>query len=1026
MTSATPDLHRPCPECGHENVSNARFCNQCGSRLAAPAEPAAPDFKRLTVLFGDLVGSVELSSQLDPEDWHALLGAYQQAAGNAIRSHRGHVAQHLGDGIVAYFGYPLAGEDDAACAVQAALDMVAAVSALTVRPGGVALRVRVGLHTGAVVMGEVGSGGQRQYLALGDTPNIAARLQAKAAPNTVLVSAATHSVVQALFVCADLGEQALKGLAAPMRLHQVTGPRQASTDDDLAGGRQAPLQGRTAELEVLRKRWQSLGTAAGRGLLLSGDPGIGKTRLARELRLQATRDGANVWLVRCSAHQAHSPFAPLAQLLAGGLGVAPNAPPADRLAGLTQLLAGVGITDAAILAPLAVLLGIPLPAAQAAVPLSAQAQRERTFAAGTALVRAGAAQRPTLLIVEDLHWADPTTLEWLSRLTSRPLDARLMLLLTARSEFGAPWMEDGRMERLALEPCTPTQSVALVQALDRSHALDAQAVARIVARAEGNPLFLEEFTRSALEAGGEAIPATLQEQTLARLDRLGSVKQVLQQAAVIGRQFARSRLRAVSGLDDETLLAALKRGVEAHMLTPLTDGAGEAFAFRHALLQDAAYDSMLRSARQACHLRAAETLLAQDPTAAERQPEALAHHYTEAGQEQTALAHWLRASQRALSRSACLEAAAHARRALHLLDTTGTDPAALALELELQLVLAPALMTVHGVLDAQVEQAYTRAHLLCERMGSTPKLLVPLWGLWAYELMRGHVDDARTISGQLGALARDATQPMPHLVAAATTGMTLFYQGELVGARAQFARGMALFSLPRHATRSVRGVHDPGVMCHAFDMLACWLMGEREAAQAGASRLRDMAPALAPYDAAFLWCADALLAVLNGDAATACESARRGLAIAEEQAFNAWEMMGSVLHGWGLARLGPPQAGMDQMQRGLDAWCATGAHNLRPLFQALQADAWLAAGDPQRALQAAEAGLLGASTGERCWEPELHRLRALALAAQGLYPQALSGLQTAVATAEAMGALAWRDRALASLAGLKHNESNPA
>lgn len=1026
MTSDTPDLSRPCAECQHANASNARFCNQCGSRLIESLSPIAPDFKRLTVLFGDLVGSVELSSQLDPEDWHTLLGAYQQAAGDAIRRHRGHVAQLLGDGIVAYFGYPLAGEDDAARAAQAALDMVAAVGALTVRPGGVALRVRVGLHTGAVVMGEVGSGGQRQYLAMGDTPNIAARLQALAPPNAVLISAATHSVLQTQFVCVDLGERALKGLAAPLRLYQVTGPRQGSTDDDLAVGRQAPLQGRTAELDLLRARWQAGRCAAGKSLLLSGEPGIGKTRLARELRLQATRDGANVWLVRCVAHQIHSPFAPLAQLLAGALGVAPNAPPAERLAGLTQLLAGVGMTDAAALAPLAALLGLQLPAAHAALPLSAQAQRERTFAAGTAVVRAGAALRPTLLIVEDLHWADPTTLEWLSRLTSQPLDPGFMLLLTARSEFAPHWAGDGRLERLALEPCAPTQARALVHALDRGRALDEHAVARIVARAEGNPLFLEELTRCALETGGEEIPATLQAQTLARLDRLGPAKQVLQQAAVIGRKFGLGRLRAVSGLDDGSLTAALQRGVDAHMLTPLSEGGGESFAFRHALLQDAAYDSMLRSARQACHLRAAEALLAQDPDAAGRQPEVLAHHYTEAGQAQTALGHWLRAGQRALSRSACLEAAAHARRALQLLGDASTDPAALACELELQLVLAPALMTVHGVLDAQVEQAYSRARLLCERMGSTPKLLVPLWGLWAYELMRGHVDDARTISGQLGALARDATQPMPHLVAAATTGMTLFYQGELVAARAQFAQGKALFSLPQHAARSVRGVHDPGVMCHAFDMLACWLMGEREAAEAGAARLRGMAPALAPYDAAFLWCADALLAALNRDAAGARASAGRGMLIAEEQAFNAWEMMGAVLHGWGLAMQGPPQPGIDQMQRGLEAWCATGAHNLRPLFQALQADAWLASGQPQRALQAAEAGLLGASTGERCWAPELHRLRALALAALGERAPALSALHTAVATAETMGALGWRDRALASLAGLKHNESNPA
>jgi tetratricopeptide (TPR) repeat protein len=293
---------------------------------------------------------------------------------------------------------------------------------------------------------------------------------------------------------------------------------------------------------------------------------------------------------------------------------------------------------------------------------------------------------------------------------------------------------------------------------------------------------------------------------------------------------------------------------------------------------------------------------------------------------------------------------------------------------------------------------------------------VPLWGLWAYELMRGRIDDARAISLRLGDLAQKAERPVPSLVAAATMGMTLFYRGDLAAARAEFARGIALYRVPQDATRSVRGVHDPGVMCHAFDMLAGWLTGDADGATTGAARLRDMAPALAPYDAAFLWCADALLAVLRGDAAVARESASRGIAIAREQAFNAWLMMGSVLQGWGRAVDGAAPTGLSQMQRAYDAWCATGARNLRPLFLALLADAWLAAGDPRQALQAAEAGLAEAAAGERCWMPELQRLQGVALAGVGERAGALDRLRAAVAAAEAIGAAAWRERAHASLA----------
>lgn len=1012
-----------CANCTHENPDTARFCNQCGASVTVAV---APEFKRLTILFCDLVGSVGLASQLDPEDWYTLLGAYQLAAGDAIRRRQGHIAQHLGDGMVAYFGYPLAGEDDAARAVQAALDLVAAVAALPVRQGRPALQVRVGLHTGPVVMGDVGSGSQREYLALGDTPNIAARLQALAPANGVLVTAATQGAVKSKFRCQDLGGQSLKGIAAPIRLYKVIGPLQADGDDDPAAVGQAPLLGRARELDLLRGQWRAASTQAGNCLLLTGDPGIGKSRLARELRAHVAGNGSNVWLVRCSAHGVNTPFAPLAQLLARVIGAAPTDSREARIAALASTLASVGITDPAALAALAGMLAIELPPDPSAPPLSARALRERTFSAASRVLSAAASQRPTLLVVEDLHWCDPSTLEWLGRLLQRDISRGLMLLLTARGEFRAPWPDSGRVQQLTLEPCTPGEAAEMVRALDPARGLADEAVARIVARSEGNPLFVEEFTRSALEAGGDEIPATLHEQTLARLDRLGlTAKQVLQQAAVIGRHFGQQRLRAVCGLVDEMLALALQCSVQAHLLRPVAGDGGEAFAFRHALLQDAAYTSLLRSARQACHLRVAQALLAEDPAAGEHQPEVLAHHYAEAGQVQAAAAYFLRAGQIALSSSACMEAAAHARRALALLGDARTDEASLALELELQLVLAPALMAVHSVLDSRVEQAYMRARRLCESIGNAPKLLVPLWGLWGYELMRGRFDEARSVSGQLGALARQVSQTMPSLVAATTAGMTLFYQGDLGPARAEFAKGIALYSTPRHAARSVRAMTDPGVMCHAFDMLACWLMGETAAAHAGAARLRGMAPALAQYDAAFLWCGDALLAVLEGDTTSARASAGRAITIAQEQAFSAWQVMGSVLQGWGAAREGPAAPGIEQMQRGFDAWCATGARNLRPLFSALLADAWLAAGDTVRALEAADAGLDIAATGERCWVPELHRLRGMALAGLGERTRALECLRAAVASAEQMGAQAWRDRAVASLERIDQDPGRP-
>lgn len=1003
-----------CGRCQADNPEAARFCNQCGAPLAAAS---SPELKRLTILFCDLVGSVRLASQLDPEDWHALLAAYQAAASAAVRRHHGHVAQHLGDGLVAYFGYPLAAEDDAVRAVEAALDIVREASALRVPESDATLQVRVGLHTGATVMGQVG-GHEGEVLAVGDTPNVAARVQAVAAPNTVVLGPATRALVDARVRCLDLGDHTLKGLDAPLRLYQVVGLRERGEADGSGRG-WVPFLGRERELARLQQRWEEAADA-GRAVLLRGEPGIGKSRLARELRARVVREEARTWTMRCSAHTINTPFAPVAQFVRGAMAALGGGE--DGAAALGNVLARAGLQDAGVAAPLRALLGIDPPDAGGAV--SAQALRERTFGAVGTVLRTLSSRRRTLLLVEDLQWADPSTLEWLGRMLQQGLPPGLMLLLLARTEFSADWAELPALERLTLDPCGAQDAAALVAALDRERALPAPAVERIVERAEGNPLFVEEFTRSALEAQGEDIPLTLQDQTLARLDRLGAAKQVLQQAAVIGRRFSRSQLRAASGLPEDLVEEGLQRGVAAHMLRSVTGTDEGVYAFRHALLRDAAYASLLRSIRQATHARVAEAILADDPACVREQPELLAHHYTEAGQAQQAIAHWLAAARLALARSACLETAAHARTALRLLGEPGGNPQALALELELRLALAPALMAVRGVLDPEVGESYARARQLCEQLGNGPKLLVPLWGLWAYELVRGEVDRAQAVARQIRKLADAGTQAIAPSVAAATNGLTLFYRGELAAARDECARGLGASRLPPSAVRSARGVHDPGVMCHAFHAIARWLLGETGEAQEEAAALRASIPGLPPFDAAYAWCADAVLHTLADDPAATLASAARAIAIGKEQAFPAWQTMGAMMHGWARARQGDAQAALKPMRRSFDGWCASGARNLRPFFLLLLADAWLSAGDAEQALQCAERGLAEAASGERCWDAELHRLRAESLARVGRQEAALVAAREALATAERMGAAAWSARARDSLQRMLKTEAS--
>ena len=996
-----------CPKCSQENPDRARFCNQCGAQLAAAA---APELRRLTLMFCDLVGSVELANRMDPEEWLALLASYQASAAAAIRRRHGYVAQHLGDGLVAYFGYPVAGEDDAVRAVQAALEVVREVGRLAQPAGRAGLQVRIGLHTGPAVMGQVG-GREGEYLALGDTVNIAARIQAAAPPDAVVLSPATRTLVAARVRCADLGEHVLKGLSAPLRLYQAQPGWPA--DEDGGGAGLSPFLGRQRELDLLRQRWQEAASDAGRCVLVVGDPGIGKSRLARELRTLVAQQGAAAWMMRCAAHGGHTPFAPLAQFLRRAMAAAGDGESGPGA--LERVLAAAGVEDEAVAGQLLGILGTDSPG-DAGPALSAQAQRERTFAAATRAVRTMAARQQLLLVLEDLHWADPSTLEWVGRMLKRELPPGVLLLLLARPEFDARWADSPRVERLVLQPCDAAAAAVIVAGLDRQQALGPSAVQRIVLRAEGNPLFVEEYTRSALEAPGEEIPLTLQEQTMARLDRLGPARRVLQQAAVIGRHFSRPLLRAASGAPGDVVDEALRRGVEAHMLRPT---GGDTFAFHHALLRDAAYASLLRSARQASHARVAEAILADDPGIAERQPELLAHHYTEAGQRDAAVAHWLAAAQRALARSACVEAAVHAHTALRLHADAGSDEAALGRELELQLVLAPALMAVRGVLDAQVAQAYARARALCESLDNAPKLLVPLWGLWAYELMRGELDRAWDASRRLAGLAEGAPQSLAALAAAATGGMTLFYSGEFAAARAECAKGLGPLRPVPAPDRSARGFHDPGVMCHTFHGLASWMLGDTGGAMAAGTALREMIPALQPFDAAYAWCADAVLQTLAGDAQAASASALRAMAVSKEQAFPAWQLMGSIIHGWAGARLGDATPAVAQMLAGFDAWCAGGARNLRPFFLALLADAWLAAGQPLQAVRSAGQGLLEAGTGEHWWDPELHRLRAEAMALLGERERAVESAVLALSEARRMGAAMWAARAEQTLARLR-------
>jgi class 3 adenylate cyclase len=712
---------------------------------AAPAVPPPPDAERLqlTVLFCDLVDSTHLASQLDAEDYREVVRAYQQTCAEVIQRFEGHIAQYLGDGLLVYFGYPQAHEDDAQRAVRTGLAMVQAMGTLNRRlePGQeVRLSVRVGIHTGLVVVGEVGGGSRQEQLALGETPNLAARLQGLAAPDTVVVSPATFRLVRGYFTAQELGAHSLKGVTTPVQVYRMLGESAAQSRLDLAGPSGfTPLVGRESEVLLLLERWAHSQDGRGQVVLLRGEPGIGKSRLVEVLRERVISQGATRIVFRCSPYHQQSALYPVIEHLQRFLHWDSTDAPEEKLRKLEEALARTSMQVPSppiltfprqggrdrlgeVVPLLAALLSVPLPEERyPPLLLSPQQQRQRTLDALVAWLLEEAEQQPVLAVWEDLHWADPSTLELLGLVLDQVPTARILTLLTCRPEFHPPWTSHSQMTQITLTHLGRAQVEAMITSLTGGKALPAAVLEQIVAKTDGVPLFVEELVKMLLESGlvreeegrymltgpppSLAIPSTLHDSLMARLDRLATGKEVAQLGATIGRMFAYELLQAVSPLDETTLQRGLRQLVETELVYQRGTPPQATYMFKHALIQEAAYLSLLRSTRQQVHQRLAQALEARFPTLVETQPELVAQHYTAAGCTEQAVVYWQRAGQLASDRSAYLEAISHFTTGIELLKTLPETPEHIQQALTLHVALGAALQTAKGHAAPEVEHA---------------------------------------------------------------------------------------------------------------------------------------------------------------------------------------------------------------------------------------------------------------------------------------------------------------------------------
>jgi class 3 adenylate cyclase/predicted ATPase len=1041
-----------CPSCGHSNVPNSKFCSECGVQLLAAGPPQPPPItiaaaavpapasiaerRQLTVMFVDLVGSTALSSRLDPEDMGAILHVYQNTVAGEIARVQGHVAKLMGDGVLAYFGWPRAGEDDAEHSVRAGLAIVAAVGRLF-NPAREPLSARVGIATGLVVVGDlVGEGAAREEAVVGETPNLAARLQEVAAPGAVVIANSTRRLLGEVFELRQLGSIQLKGFVQTVSSFQVLGERSAgSRFEARRSGKELPMVGRDQELALVLERWSRAVVGEGQALILVGEAGIGKSRLI-QAALGAVAESEHVAVrCQCSPHHTGTALWPAIQQLGFAAGFEPDDTETAKLDKLEALLRE-GVEDVGEAAPLiAALLDLDAGERYPAQNLTPKQQRVRTLAVLVEQILGLARNRPVLMVFEDAHWIDPTTLELLGLVLDRIAGARVLMLLTSRPDNppslgGHPHLTQLTLNRLGRAP-----TEAIVAGLSGARTLSAEVLGEIAARTDGVPLFVEELTKAVLEAETEGsravVPPSLHASLMARLDRVPGVKEVAQVAACIGREFSYALLAEISSLPEAELRAALDRLAAAELVFKRGTPPEHRYAFKHMLVRDVAHESLLKARRQQLHARIVCALEEHFPETVGTEPELLAQHCTEAGLPEQAVGYWLRAGQQAIARSATAEAVAQLTRGRDLLKTLPETPALRKQELELQVALGSVLIAVKGLAAAETAHAYARAYELCAELRADPRIFPALFGVFAVHLHCGELAAAHNVAQELLRLAQRRDDAPAQVTGFRAVGSALVSMGRLLEARTHLEEGLALYDHVRDRSSALVYALDSRVVCSHWLSHALFALGYPEQSCAltdeAVTYARELGhPATVAHS---LWNVCSLYGHQRWGGRDAQIQAETLITFGTERGFPLWSAAGRVIEGWALAEDGRADEGIAQMRSGLADYTATGAELWVPDFLALLAETQGRAGQSVAALSIVAQALDQVERTEGRWlEAELHRLRGelLLVLAEPEQLEAEACFIRALAVAREQGAKTWELRAATSLARLWRDQGRRA
>jgi class 3 adenylate cyclase/predicted ATPase len=1000
---------------------------------------AEAERRQLTVMFCDLVGSTALSTRFDPEDLREIIAAYHRTVAAVVAKSDGFVSRYMGDGVLTYFGYPRAHEDDAERAILAGLGLIDAVGRLEV--ASVKLQARVGIATGLVVVGDlVGEGSAQEQSVVGETPNLAARLQALAEPETVVIAASTRRLVGNLFEYRDLGAVEVKGIARPVLAWRVLRPSAvASRFEALHGSALAPLIGRDEEIDLLLRRWARAKKGDGQIVLISGEPGIGKSRIAAAVGDRLAAEPHIRLRHFCSPHHQDSPLYPSIEQLRRAAEFEPDDPPAAKLRKLETLLAGVATPEEDV-ALLADLLSLPVSERHLLPNLSPQRKKERTLEALIRQLEGLARQQTVLMVVEDVHWIDPTSRELLELRVERVRSLPVLLIVSFRPEFQPPWTGQPQVSLLALNRLDRHDRTLLVAQIAGGKALPEEVVTEIVDRTDGVPLFIEELTKSVLESGllreeaaryvldrsfsPLAIPTTLQDSLMARLDRLASVRLVAQIGAAIGREFSYALLRAVSRLPEGELQAALARLIASELVFQRGAPPDAVYSFKHALVHDAAHDSLLRSTRRQLHAQIAEALESHFPEMMDSQPELFAQHYAEAGLVEKSLAYWGKAGHRSAARSAMAEAAAQLQKGLDQLALLPDDRKRQQQELEFCSALGAALQAVRGQAAPETGDAYARARELWEQLGSPAEFLQIPYGQSRYHVNRGELDVAQRLDEDLLRLSRERNDSAGLVLGHASSGRNLMFAGRFASSRSHLEEVLALYDPISHDSL----VHQTGIYSHVNAqgllgiVLFCLGFPDQALARSREAIAESRRLAHLPSLASSLALGNALLS-LDRENAALDEQADHLVGVTSEQGFPVWRAQGTIFRGWVKVNDGDVAEGISLLRNGSIAYRATGAEAWMPLHILLLAAACEIAGQIEEALtQLDDAFRIVERTGATWFAAELNRLRGKLLLRQG-HPKIAQELYCkALGIAREQEAKLWELRAATNLARLRRDQ----